>query len=666
MKPLLIYLLQVIAISGILFAYYHFALRNNSFHKYNRYYLILSAIISLIIPFFNIPVYFTEEQTSSSPVLQSITHYSLPSLPKTPTIYPSYHAIPPTHPVNWTTILFFIYILIVSLILVRLFISIYRICRIAHDNPSEKLEGIVFINTNHPDSPFSFFSWLFWNKEMTIESSVGNHVFRHEYFHIQQRHTLDILFFEALSTIFWINPFFYLYKKEIKAVQEFLADEYALQANNDNDVRLAYGELLLMRAFETRQRLVTPFFHNQIKRRITMIMASGKPAFQYLRKVLVLPVAAIVIGFFALSYRVRADERMIIIEGNVPAVPDGPIYLVEAHFWNKFLDSTTVRNGHFKFEIRPTSTFEPFVASLKFPNAKSSNKLSGLMFAIAPRNSQVEKGKFYSTDGFYLDSGRTEVMEEPGKKPETFPSGFVSIPVIVKAGIENELFFKNNSIDFGWPGGSANQRKAKLNSIISQIKQYPYSYFLLSTIYDNRGGYSIEELLRLLRLFTEPVQHSTKGVDLLRLLTVGTDKNEIDVTKPIVDTVDSKKTKEDTSSVKMMPFIYSNPEELVLQADTIILKDGSEIKNGMKTYSSRFTEALWIVDGERVGKDYSDGRSLISKKIIFYPAHNSEAVTKYGKEAQYGLIEFFGVRIFKYPRKNFYADMFDTKPRNSN
>ena len=61
MRALLFYLLQVILASGILYGYYHLMLRNKKFHQYNRFYLLASVIISVLIPFLNIPVYFAEK-----------------------------------------------------------------------------------------------------------------------------------------------------------------------------------------------------------------------------------------------------------------------------------------------------------------------------------------------------------------------------------------------------------------------------------------------------------------------------------------------------------------------------------------------------------------------------------------------------------------------------
>src|SRR5258706_6904774 len=72
MKPILIEMIQVILASGILYGYYHLVLRNKKFHQYNRFYLLASVIISLLIPFLNIPVYFAVTAIQSSVVLQTL------------------------------------------------------------------------------------------------------------------------------------------------------------------------------------------------------------------------------------------------------------------------------------------------------------------------------------------------------------------------------------------------------------------------------------------------------------------------------------------------------------------------------------------------------------------------------------------------------------------
>ena len=61
MKEILFYFLQVIIISGLLYSYYHFFLRNNKFHRYNRFYLLGATVVSLILPFLDFTFYYKSE-----------------------------------------------------------------------------------------------------------------------------------------------------------------------------------------------------------------------------------------------------------------------------------------------------------------------------------------------------------------------------------------------------------------------------------------------------------------------------------------------------------------------------------------------------------------------------------------------------------------------------
>jgi hypothetical protein len=51
------YLSKVIICSGILFGYYFLALRNKTFHRWNRFYLLASIVAALTVPLIKIDVF---------------------------------------------------------------------------------------------------------------------------------------------------------------------------------------------------------------------------------------------------------------------------------------------------------------------------------------------------------------------------------------------------------------------------------------------------------------------------------------------------------------------------------------------------------------------------------------------------------------------------------
>lgn len=303
MKQFLLYFIQVIISSGILYGFYHFVLRNTLFHKYNRYYLLASVLLSVFVPFLNIPIYFSGNNHSTNGIVNTIFYFGMDqgneavvSINKSTTKVDGF---------NWSQILLIAYIFITLLAFLRMIVSLIKITNLKRKYPVEKIDSISFYKTNEPGTPFSFFNALFWNNKIELHSPKGQQIFRHEIFHIRQLHTVDVLFLEMVSALFWINPFFHLIKKETKAIHEFLADEFAIQSSD----KWQYAELLLMQALQTRHSIVNPFFHNQIKRRIAMIQNSTTTGKQYLRKLLTLPALAIVLALFAFNYKARRNEK---------------------------------------------------------------------------------------------------------------------------------------------------------------------------------------------------------------------------------------------------------------------------------------------------------------------------------------------------------------------
>ncbi len=315
MKTIVFYLLQVVISSGVLYGYYHFFLRNKKFHHYNRYYLLLTVAISVFIPFLKIPVYFDATDTEPA-IINTLTLISSGRFEEDFVISAS---AADANWFTWKNILSGLYVIAALFLFIRFLSALLYVSRLVKIYPGEKIDDIRFINTNEPSSPFSFFRWLFWNRNIELNSDRGQQIFRHELFHIRQKHSWDIIFLEIITMLLWINPFFHLIKKEIKAIHEFLADQFAVQENREWD----YAELLLMQVLKSPDtRLTNPFFHNQIKRRIMMLTASKKPGYQYLRKIMVLPFAALIIVLFAFSYKHRQAGKAPRAEETITIVVD--------------------------------------------------------------------------------------------------------------------------------------------------------------------------------------------------------------------------------------------------------------------------------------------------------------------------------------------------------
>jgi N-acetylmuramoyl-L-alanine amidase len=290
-----LYLAKVILASALLFGYYRLFLKDRMFHQYNRYYLLVATLGSLILPLIHLPVPDALPLIGKAPVLGPALNAIVPGDWKEPT---GGGAAAAGGPAWWNAGMLTtgIYAAVILLLLGAYIRQLGHIRRLPGKYPRERLGRIDFFMTREPGTPFSFLNQLFWNEEIDIDSARGRQIFLHERYHIYQRHTLDLLWLKAVLVLFWVNPFFYLIYREIRTIHEFLADRYAVA---DGD-RYDYAELLVWHSvYDGRLSILHPFFQSSIKRRITMLtqLHSTRPG--YWSRMMVLPLTFLLLCAFA-------------------------------------------------------------------------------------------------------------------------------------------------------------------------------------------------------------------------------------------------------------------------------------------------------------------------------------------------------------------------------
>jgi TonB family protein len=113
---------------------------------------------------------------------------------------------------------------------------------------------------------YSFFNTMVVDRELP-ESGI---IIDHEKVHMREWHSADVLFIELASIINWFNPVVYLYKKEIRHIHEFIADE---EAASGMPSKSDYALLLFSNTLGVQpDQLSNNFFNNSLlKRRIIML-----------------------------------------------------------------------------------------------------------------------------------------------------------------------------------------------------------------------------------------------------------------------------------------------------------------------------------------------------------------------------------------------------------
>ncbi len=292
------YLLKAIICSGVLFGYYWFFLRNKIFHGYNRFYLLAIVVLSLSLPMMKINIWqkASEHPTNVIKMLQVVN--SSDEYMDEVIIYSKVNHI------NKEQIISFLFITVCAVFCFVLLQGLYRIRNLIKTNPATSIENICFVKTNAKGTPFSFLRYIFWNDAIDIETKAGRQIFKHEVAHIQERHSYDKLFINVVLIIFWINPFFWLIRKELNMIHEFVADQKAIEDGDTAD----FAAMILQATYPQQNfQLANNFFYSPIKRRMLMLTKQNKKA-SYISRLLVLPVALFVFAAFTLKAKTYIEH----------------------------------------------------------------------------------------------------------------------------------------------------------------------------------------------------------------------------------------------------------------------------------------------------------------------------------------------------------------------
>ena len=293
MDPVISYIIQSMILSGVLAGYYHIALRNKKFHVYNRFYILSALVASLVFPFIHFNL-FTIHESRNMPLRLLTGVFIIGDTHGSPT----FHLTP-----AWVAIGCSVAVTII--LLGGLLFRIRWIYRVRRANLPVRMPGYTLIPTDVPQAPFSFLQNLFWQRGLSIESGTGKTIMQHELTHIRQGHTYDKLFTQLAVCIYWINPSFWYFQKELNIIHEFLADAGSI-AEGDAE---SFAIMLLESSHNEKYyhnpahfpRPEHSFFHSSIKRRLVMITQSNKTPYPAWRQLLVLPVVTLLLAVFSFA-----------------------------------------------------------------------------------------------------------------------------------------------------------------------------------------------------------------------------------------------------------------------------------------------------------------------------------------------------------------------------
>ena len=285
MPYILLYMIKLSVCLTVVFLFYFLVLRRLTFYNWNRYYLLLYTLLSFYIPLVDISGMLQQHNWQSATVIEWVPAVE------------NYKAIKDIQSGSLITVNNVLLVVLITGMLVMLarlcvqFISFRKLKKQALPVYSNEMK------LYHVDAaiiPFSFGNSIFINRELHTEAELGE-IIRHEFVHVKQRHSIDIILGELLCLVNWYNPFAWLLKKAIRQNLEFIADDQVLQ---NGISKPAYQYLLLKVTGNNQFSIASQFNFSSLKKRIAMMNKMKSAKMHLVKFLFLLPMLAVLLLAF--------------------------------------------------------------------------------------------------------------------------------------------------------------------------------------------------------------------------------------------------------------------------------------------------------------------------------------------------------------------------------
>jgi TonB family protein len=270
-----------------------------------------------------------------------------------------------------------------------------------------------FIKGNETiNKAFSFFN----NIVIAVGIDPDDVIYSHEKVHARHFHSIDVVLFEIIGIICWFNPIIFFYKRAIKNIHEFIADEIASQKM---DSKMDYAMLLFSERFQTHPSvLVNNFFtKTSLKLRIEMLNKNRSRKTAILKYGLIAPMFIGMLVFASASIAknklpdIFYNNSINEITGLVVFEDNEPIANASVILKGETIGTITDKYGVFKLKLPQNATIivshvsyeqaqfqvvdnKPILISLK----KQKNQLSQIVVASYLPSKKIIENQIFRKD----------------------------------------------------------------------------------------------------------------------------------------------------------------------------------------------------------------------------------------------------------------------------
>lgn len=294
MPGIIEYIIKLNICFGVVYLFYRLLLRPLTFYNWNRWYLLGYTALSFVIPLVNVMPSLQKQHLHDTAVLQWIPVVSFANTAQS-------NFLETLTGWDWLIGAMALGSLV---LLLRLATRLYSFYRIKAKAQLISGGGTKIYQLNENITPFSFGNSIFINADLNSGDELEE-IIRHEFVHIKQKHSIDIIWCELVCILNWFNPFVWMLRHSVRQNLEFIADDKVLQNGVD---KTAYQYLLLKVVGHPQFAFTNHFNFSSLKKRIAMMNTLKTARIHLARFVFLLPVIAVLLLSFRNEKKIAAQN----------------------------------------------------------------------------------------------------------------------------------------------------------------------------------------------------------------------------------------------------------------------------------------------------------------------------------------------------------------------
>jgi TonB family protein len=408
MKELLVYAFESSICLLCLWLFYAVFLSGDTHHSRNRFYLLMSSVISVLIPMMSFSL------RSGSPFLppEGLARLFLPET----RITALGTQAGPLADFSFLFALLYIGGAAIAAILF-LFASVRLLWLILAKQNDEKI--ILFDSEKH--ICYSAFGYIFISRGIHPEDA--ERMIAHERNHISRMHHFDLLLAGVINIIQWFNPASYLLRQSLQTIHEYQADSECISRGEEI---ASYQKLLVSAVLSTRLAILSNPFSNTslLKNRFIMMTKKKSGSISSLKILLAVPLVSFLLFTFSCNEsgkELAAPEPVDPSIGSFDSLLNDNVFNVPAEMPVFGTELAKSNENLFKW----------IGENIIYPEAAKVGGITGKVIIgfIVDENGNVIKPNIIKSADPVLDQAALEMM---AKFPKWQPGMYEGKPVKVK------------------------------------------------------------------------------------------------------------------------------------------------------------------------------------------------------------------------------------------